>query len=158
MTSVVPWWAYALASAGFAAATAILAKIGVQGISSNLATAIRTAVVRVFAWGVVLAGGELNRLTGIGKRSLLFLVLSGIGTGASWLAYFRAPQLGPTSRVAPLDKVSPRAHHGSGLARPRRADELARGRRCRVHARRNSPHDRLIAAEWPSHFSPPRPQ
>jgi transporter family protein len=103
---VLPWWGYALASAVFAAATAILAKLGVKGIPSNLATAVRTLVVLVFAWGIVLARGEHRALAGIGRRPILFLVLSGIATGASWLAYFRALQLGPASRVAPLDKVS----------------------------------------------------
>jgi transporter family protein len=100
------WWGYALLSAAFAAATAILAKIGVQGISSNLATAVRTVVVLVFAWGIVFARGEHRALPGVGRRTLLFLVLSGVATGASWLAYFRALQLGPASRVAPIDKAS----------------------------------------------------
>jgi transporter family protein len=103
---LVPWWGYAIASAVFAAATAILAKLGVAGIPSNLATAIRTAVVLAFAWGIVLARGEHRALPDIGRRSLLFLLLSGVATGASWLAYFRALQLGPASRVAPVDKLS----------------------------------------------------
>lgn len=102
----LPWWGYALASALFAAATAILAKIGVKGVPSNLATALRTVIVLVFAWGIVFARGEHRDLTGIGRRSLVFLVLSGFATGASWLAYFRALQLGPASRVAPIDKTS----------------------------------------------------
>lgn len=102
----IPWWAYALASALFASATAILAKIGVKGIPSNLATAVRTGVILVFAWGIVLARGEHRALGAIERRPIVFLVLSGIATGASWLAYFRALQLGPASRVAPLDKVS----------------------------------------------------
>jgi len=100
------WVGYALLSALFAAATAILAKIGVQGIPSNLATALRTGVVLVFAWGLVFARGEHRALAGVGRRTLVFLALSGLATGASWLAYFRALQLGPASRVAPIDKAS----------------------------------------------------
>jgi len=100
------WLVYALLSAAFAAATAILAKIGVQGVPSNLATAIRTAVILVFAWGIVFATGERRALMNISLRTFTFLVLSGIATGLSWLAYFRALQLGPASRVAPVDKLS----------------------------------------------------
>jgi transporter family protein len=100
------WLPYALLSATFAAATAILAKLGVSGVSSNLATAVRTVVILVFAWGIVLSRGEHRALAGIQPRTLLFLVLSGVTTGLSWLAYFRALQLGPASRVAPLDKLS----------------------------------------------------
>jgi transporter family protein len=100
------WWIYALISAGAASATAVLAKIGIQGVPSNLATAIRVVVVLVFAWGIVLAGGEYRELAKVSPRSLTFLVLSGIATGVSWLAYFRALQLGPASRVAPIDKLS----------------------------------------------------
>lgn len=100
------WLVYALISAVAAAATAILAKIGVQGMPSTLATAIRTGVVLVFAWVMVAVAGELRLVTSISRRSLLFLGLSGIATGISWLAYFRALQLGPASRVAPIDKLS----------------------------------------------------
>ncbi len=100
------WWVYALISAAAASATAILAKVGVQGVPSNLATAIRTVVILVFAWGIAAAGGDLRGLGSVSRRSLLFLVLSGIATGVSWLAYFRALQLGPASRVAPIDKLS----------------------------------------------------
>jgi len=100
------WWMFAFASALAASATAILAKIGVQGVPSNLATAVRTAVVLVFACAIVLATREHEALRGIKARSLLFLVLSGVGTGASWLCYFRALQLAPASRVAPIDKLS----------------------------------------------------
>lgn len=100
------WWIYALLSATAAAATAVLAKIGVQGVSSNLATAIRTVVVLLFAWGIVLATGEHREVPKLGNRTLLFLTLSGIATGLSWLAYFRALQLAPASRVAPIDKLS----------------------------------------------------
>jgi transporter family protein len=103
---VIPWWAFALASAVAAAATAVLAKIGVEQVPSNLATAIRTGVVMVFAWGIVIARGEHHSLTHLRGRSLLFLCLSGIATGLSWLAYFRALQLAPASRVAPIDKLS----------------------------------------------------
>jgi transporter family protein len=100
------WVGYALLSALFASATAILAKIGVQGIPSNLATALRTGVVLVFAWGLVFARGEHRALAGVERRTLVFLALSGLATGASWLAYFRALQLGPASRVVPIDKAS----------------------------------------------------
>lgn len=100
------WVGYALLSAVFAAATAILAKVGVQGIPSNLATALRTGVVLVFAWALVFARGEHRALASVERRTLVFLALSGLATGASWLAYFRALQLGPASRVAPIDKAS----------------------------------------------------
>jgi transporter family protein len=100
------WLPYALASAAAAAATAILAKLGVEGVPSNLATAIRTIVVLVFAWGIVFASGDHHAIPRLSGRSVLFLALSGIATGLSWLAYFRALQLGPASRVAPIDKLS----------------------------------------------------
>jgi transporter family protein len=100
------WWMYAIASALAASATAILAKIGVKDVPSNLATAIRTAVVLVFAWGIVFATREHQGLPTLKGRSVLFLVLSGIGTGVSWLAYFKALQMAPASRVAPIDKLS----------------------------------------------------
>ena len=100
------WWIYALASAAAASATAILAKVGIEGVPSNLATAVRTAVVLAFAWGIVFATGEHHLLREMKGRSLLFLVLSGIGTGISWLAYFKALQMAPASRVAPVDKLS----------------------------------------------------
>jgi bacterial/archaeal transporter family protein len=100
------WLPYALISAAAAAATAILAKVGIQGVPSNLATAIRTVVILVFAWAVAIGQGQHHGLGKISGRSLLFLVLSGVATGISWLAYFRALQLGPASRVAPVDKLS----------------------------------------------------
>jgi transporter family protein len=100
------WLPYALLSAAAAAATAILAKIGIQGVPSNLATAIRTVVILMFAWAMALGSGEHHALGRISGRSILFLMLSGIATGISWLAYFRALQLGPASRVAPIDKLS----------------------------------------------------
>ncbi|NTX06028.1 EamA family transporter [Myxococcus sp. CA051A] len=100
------WWVYALLSALFAALTAVLAKVGVEGVPSTLATALRTCVVLVFAWGISLARGEHAALPSLSRKTLLFLALSGIATGLSWLAYFRALQLGPASRVAPLDKLS----------------------------------------------------
>jgi len=100
------WWGYALLSAVAAAATAILAKVGVEGVPSNLATAIRTVVVLVFVVALVAVGGEYRALSSLSSRSLLFLVLSGLATGLSWLAYFRALQMGPASLVAPLDKLS----------------------------------------------------
>ena len=100
------WLLFACLSAVAAAATAILAKVGVQGVPSTLATAIRTVVVLTVAWAMVFAFGEQRALASVSRRSLIFLTLSGIATGASWLAYFRALQLGPASRVAPIDKLS----------------------------------------------------
>ena len=100
------WLFFAVVSAIAAAATAILAKIGIEGVPSNLATAIRTVVITVFAWAIVAVTGEHQRLSSISRRSMTFLVLSGIATGISWLAYFRALQLAPASRVSPIDKLS----------------------------------------------------
>jgi transporter family protein len=100
------WLLYAFASAATAAATAILAKVGVEGVPSTLATAFRTTIVLVIAWALVLALGERQALMAMPRRSWIFLTLSGVATGLSWLAYFRALQLGPASRVAPIDKLS----------------------------------------------------
>jgi transporter family protein len=100
------WFFYAILSAVFAAATAILAKIGIKDINSNLATAIRTIVILLFAWSIVLAQGTYKELGAISRFSLLFLILSGVATGLSWLFYFRALQLGNASQVAPIDKLS----------------------------------------------------
>src|ERR1700754_1544724 len=100
------WVFWALLSAFFAAATALLAKVGVTGIDSNLATAIRTTVIVVFTWAIALSLETHNEISQISPRSWIFLVLSGIATGLSWLCYFRALQLGPASSVAPVDKLS----------------------------------------------------
>ena len=100
------WIGWALLSAVFAAATALLAKVGMAHVDSNLATAVRTSVVVVFAWGIALALGKHGELRGLDRRTVTFLVLSGLATGLSWLCYFRALQLGPASRVAPIDKLS----------------------------------------------------
>jgi transporter family protein len=100
------WWTYAIISALAASATAVLAKLGVSGVPSNLATALRTAVVLLFAWGIVFATREHQALREIRPRSVLYLVLSGVATGVSWLAYFKALALAPASRVAPIDKLS----------------------------------------------------
>jgi bacterial/archaeal transporter family protein len=100
------WITWALLSAVFAAATALLAKVGVAHVDSNLATAVRTSVVVLFAWGIAIATGKHTGLRQLDGRTLLFLTLSGLATGLSWLCYFRALQLGPASRVAPLDKLS----------------------------------------------------
>lgn len=100
------WIGWALLSAVFAAATAILAKIGVAGVDSNLATAIRTTVVVIFAWAIALALGKHGEIRQVEPKTWLFLALSGLATGLSWLCYFRALQMGPASRVAPLDKLS----------------------------------------------------
>ena len=99
------WLHWALLSALFAGLTAVLAKAGVKGIDSNLATAIRTVVILVFAWSIALSRG-FDTLSKATTRTWLFLILSGLATGASWLCYFRALQLGETSKVAPVDKLS----------------------------------------------------
>jgi transporter family protein len=109
--SSMSWIGWALLSAVFAAATALLAKVGVAHVDSNLATAVRTSVVVVFAWGIAIAlskpgMGLMGEIRALDRRTLLFLTLSGLATGLSWLCYFRALQLGPASRVAPLDKLS----------------------------------------------------
>jgi transporter family protein len=100
------WFIFALLSAFFAALTSILAKVGIQNVNSNLATAIRTVVVLVMAWGIVFVSGKQNELANIGSKNLLFLVLSGVATGLSWLCYYRALQIGEASKVIPVDKFS----------------------------------------------------
>lgn len=100
------WWAFALASAFFAGLTAILGKVGVAGVASNLATVIRTCVVLVFAAALVTLRREWLPASAISNRTWIFLVLSGLATGASWLCYYHALQLAPASKVAPLDKLS----------------------------------------------------
>lgn len=100
------WIPYALLSALFAALTALFAKIGIKGIDSDLATAIRTVVILLLAWGIALARGATAGLPDLTGRTWLFLGLSGLATGASWLCYFRALKLGPVSKVAPVDKLS----------------------------------------------------
>ena len=100
------WFVLALGSSLFAAATSILAKIGVSNVNSNLATAIRTSVVLVMSWGMVFLTDAQHGIGHIGRRSWLFLILSGLATGASWLCYYRALQLGEASKVVPIDKMS----------------------------------------------------
>lgn len=100
------WLVFALLSAIFAALTSILAKVGIDGVNSNLATAIRTVVVVVMAWGMVLLTHTLKGITDISKKSWLFLILSGLATGASWLCYYKAIQIGDVSKVVPIDKLS----------------------------------------------------
>ena len=100
------WLIFALLSAVFAAATSILAKIGIEGVNSNLATAIRTVVVVVMAWGMVFLTNAQGGIAQIGRKSWIFLILSGLATGASWLCYYRALQLGEVSKVVPIDKLS----------------------------------------------------
>lgn len=100
------WIGWAILSAFFAGLTAIFAKIGVANVGSNLATAIRTSVVLALAWGIAIGTGESSMFTTVSRRTWLFLVLSGLATGLSWLCYFRALQLGDASRVAPVDKLS----------------------------------------------------
>ena len=100
------WIVFAILSAIFAALTSILAKVGIEGVNSNLATAIRTVVVVVMAWGMVFLTNAQNGIAEISKRSWLFLVLSGLATGVSWLCYYKALQLGDASKVVPIDKLS----------------------------------------------------
>lgn len=100
------WMIFAFLSAIFAAFTSILAKIGIDGVNSNLATAIRTVVVVIMAWGMVFLTNAQGGITEISKRSWIFLILSGLATGASWLCYYRALQIGEASKVVPIDKLS----------------------------------------------------
>lgn len=106
MEERIMWFICALLSAVFAALTSILAKIGIDGVNSNLATAIRTVVVVVMAWGMVFLTGAQNGIMEISKKSWIFLILSGLATGGSWLFYYRALQLGDASKVVPIDKLS----------------------------------------------------
>ncbi|MDE6847591.1 MAG: EamA family transporter [Lachnospiraceae bacterium] len=100
------WFVFAVLSAVFAALTSILAKVGIAGVNSNLATAIRTVVVLVMAWGMVFLTNAQKGITSIDKKSWTFLILSGLATGASWLCYYRAIQIGEVSKVVPIDKMS----------------------------------------------------
>ena len=100
------WALFAILSAVFAALTSILAKVGIDGVNSNLATAIRTIVVVIMAWGMVFLTHAQSGLAGIGKKSWIFLILSGLATGASWLCYYKALQMGDASKVVPIDKLS----------------------------------------------------
>ncbi|MBQ6343361.1 MAG: EamA family transporter [Anaerolineaceae bacterium] len=100
------WFWFALGSAVFAALTSILAKIGIEGVNSNLATALRTTVVLVMAWGMVFLTNAQSGIADISKRSWIFLILSGLATGASWLCYYKALQIGEASKVVPIDKLS----------------------------------------------------
>lgn len=100
------WLLFAILSAVFAALTSILAKVGIDGVNSNLATAIRTVVVVFMSWGMVFLTHNLSGITEISKKSWLFLILSGLATGASWLCYYKALQMGDASKVVPIDKLS----------------------------------------------------
>ena len=100
------WFVLALGSAVFAALTSILAKVGIDGVNSNLATAVRTAVVLIMAWGMVFLTDAQGGIGSISRKSWLFLILSGLATGASWLCYYRALQIGQASKVVPVDKLS----------------------------------------------------
>lgn len=100
------WAIFAILSAIFAALTSILAKVGIEGVNSNLATAVRTIVVVLMAWFMVFVTGNQNGIVDISKKSWLFLILSGLATGASWLCYYKALQLGEVSKVVPIDKLS----------------------------------------------------
>ena len=100
------WFLFAILSSFFAALTSILAKIGIEGVNSNLATAIRTVVVVIMSWGMVFLTNTPNGITEISKKSWIYLILSGLATGASWLCYYRALQAGEASKVVPVDKLS----------------------------------------------------
>lgn len=100
------WFVFAILSAIFAALTSILAKVGIDGVNSHLATALRTIVVLAMAWGMVFITGTQNGITEISKKSWIFLILSGLATGASWLCYYKALQMGEASKVVPIDKLS----------------------------------------------------
>lgn len=100
------WALFAVLSAVFAALTSILAKIGIENVNSNLATAVRTTVVLIMAWGIVFITNQQNGISEISRKSWIFLILSGLATGASWLCYYRALQIGEASKVVPIDKLS----------------------------------------------------
>ena len=100
------WWIFALLSAVFAALTAIFAKIGIQGVNTDLATAIRTVVILILAWGIAYFRGGIGTINTLTRHNMLYLVLSGLATGMSWIFYFKALQLGKVSQVAPVDKLS----------------------------------------------------
>ncbi len=100
------WLVFAILSSVFAALTSILAKVGINGVSSNLATAVRTVVVLIMAWGMVFLTNTQNEIAEIGKKSWIFLILSGMATGSSWLCYYKALQMADVSKVAPIDKLS----------------------------------------------------
>lgn len=100
------WWIYAVLSAFFASLTAIFAKIGITGVSSNLATAIRSVIILLVAWGIVLARSEYKGIPALSRHNLIYLVVSGLTTGLSWIFYFKALQMGKVTQVAPVDKLS----------------------------------------------------
>jgi len=100
------WWIYALLSALFAALTAIFAKVGIKGVDSDLATAIRTVIILIIAWGIALVRGSAENMGSLNRTNWIFLILSGCATGLSWIFYFKALQLGKVSQVAPVDKLS----------------------------------------------------
>jgi len=100
------WWIYALLSALFASLVAVFAKVGIKGVDSDLATAIRTVIILIIVWGIVFAKGASDKLPQLTRTNWVFLILSGAATGLSWLFYFRALQLGEVSKVAPIDKLS----------------------------------------------------
>ena len=106
MGDITMWFCFALGSAVFAALTSILAKIGIEGVGSNLATAIRTMVVFIMAWGMVFVTHQQSGVQLISRKSWIFLILSGLATGASWLCYYKALQMGDASKVVPIDKLS----------------------------------------------------
>lgn len=130
------WLLLALASSVFAALTSILAKIGIDGVNSNLATALRTAVVLVMAWGMVFLTGAQSGIGEISRKSWLFLILSGLATGGSWLCYYKALQLGEASKVIPIDQAKHRHHHGAGGGHPKGAVHAQVHCRLRPYCRR----------------------
>lgn len=130
------WFVYALGSAVFAALTSILAKIGIEGVNSTLATAIRTAVVLLMSWGMVFLTGTQTGIADISRRSWLFLVLSGLATGASWLCYYHALQVGAASKVVPIDKLSVVITLALAFVGAARALHRQKSHRLRPHHRR----------------------
>ena len=132
------WKTYAFASAFFAALTAIFAKLGVRDVNSDLATAIRTLIILFLTWGIVLAGNHLGEVRTLGKNTWIFLILSGVATGLSWLFYFKALQNGDVSFVAPVDRTERGHDHHSFLHHPGRTSLLARHTRRPDDRRRKS--------------------
>ncbi|WP_336960375.1 EamA family transporter [Chryseobacterium contaminans] len=100
------WWVYAILSAFFASLTAIFAKIGITGVNSNLATAIRSVIILLVAWGIVLARSEYKGIPALSRHNIIYLIVSGVATGLSWIFYFKALQIGKVNQVAPVDKLS----------------------------------------------------
>lgn len=134
------WLLFACGSALFAGVTAVLAKIGMQHINSIIATALRTIIVLLFSWLMVLLTGAFSGIGSISGKTLVFLLLSGCATGASWLCYFKALQLGDVSQVAPIDKSQHHSHNAAGVPLAGRVADMAETLLYAAHRRRNIPH------------------